>query len=159
MRAGRGRAGSAAAEAETRCRGGKVAGRGAPRHLPAPCGVGAYSPGKGGAGAKQTHQLPHKGARGPGTCTPAGPGSQRPSAALRTAKAPPHRAAVRPWGQQDFLQLGKTSCSWAWGRASGLEPAGMGSVDNAKRAWIWEHVPQGRTKEALGMQKGGEAEL
>lgn len=26
-------------------------------------------------------------------------------------------------------------------------------------AWIWEHVPQGRTKEALGMQKGGEAEL
>lgn len=106
LRAGRGRAGSAAAEAETRCRGGKVAGRGAPRHLPAPCGVGAYSPGKGGAGAKQTHQLPHKGARGPGTCTPAGHGSQRPSAALRTAKAPPHRAAVRPWGQQDFLQLG-----------------------------------------------------
>lgn len=53
----------------------------------------------------------------------------------------------------------KTSCSWAWGRASGLEPAGTESVDNAKRAWIWEHVPQGRTKEALGMQKGGEAEL
>lgn len=131
LRAGRGRAGSAAAEAETRCRGGKVAGRGAPRHLPAPCGVGAYSPGKGGAGAKQTHQLPHKGARGPGTCTPAGHGSQRPSPATPGRCTPVGAARLPAAGRGDGPRAWSRPARSRW-----TTPKGRGSGSTCRKGGL-----------------------